>query len=130
MEDISPLFYNSLYTAFIGGIITRVVQNKPTQVQLAFGILHRHSQIILTHLRKYGITCTYDKVLRFKKSAAANSSKGGYLNGVPKNNTLFQVISDNFDTEISSQNGKSQTKTPNLRENFSHTTFWQKRKKK
>ena len=53
-----------------------------------------------------------------------------------KNNTLFQVISDNFDTEVSSQNGKSQkyclvtilTKTPNLREDLPHTTFRQLKK--
>ena len=44
-------------------------------------------------------------MLGCKKSAPANFSKVDYLNGVPKNNTLFQVISDNFDTEISSQNG-------------------------
>ena len=56
-------------------------------------------------------------MLRLEKSAAGNSSKRGYLNEVPNNNTLFQVISDNFDAEISSQNGKSQTKTPNQ-------TFW------
>ena len=53
-----------------------------------------------------------------------------------KNNTLFQVISDNFNTEVSSQNGKSQTyclaiiitKTPNLREDLPHTTFRQLKK--
>ena len=103
LEDISPFFCNSLFTALIGGIVTDAVQYKPTQIQVALGILHPHSKTILNHLNKYGITCSYDEVLRFKKSAAANSSKGGYLNGAPKNNTLFKVISDNFDTEISSQ---------------------------
>ena len=70
-------------------------------------------------------------MLGCKKSAIANFSKVDYLNGVPKNNTLFQVISDNFDTEISSQNGKPQTychaailtKTPNLREDLPLTIF-------
>ena len=72
----------------------------------------------------------YGEVLRFKKSFA-NSPKGGYRNGVLKNNTLFQVISNNFKTEISPQNYKSQThclatiltKTPDLREALPHTRF-------
>ena len=67
---------------------------------------HQHTKTILNHLHKYRITCSYDEVLRLKKSAG-NSSKGGYINGVPKDNTLFQVISDNIDTDLSSQNGKS-----------------------
>ena len=75
--------------------------------KLNFGIFHQHTKTILNHLHKYRVNCSYDEVLRFKKSAAANSSKGGYINGVPKGNTLFQVISDNIDTDISSQYGKS-----------------------
>ena len=53
LEDISPLFCNFLFTALIGCMVTGVVQNKPTQIQLAFGIFHRHSKTILNHLRKY-----------------------------------------------------------------------------
>ena len=131
LEDVSPQFCNSLFTALIGGMVTSVVQNKPTQLQLALGILLRHSKTILNHLYKYRVTCSYDEVLRFKKSAALNSSKGGWVNGVPKNNSLLQVISDNFDADISSQNGKSQThclatiltKTPDDDEDELCTTF-------
>lgn len=75
-------------------------------------------------------------MLGFKKSVAANSSKGGFLKRVPKNNTLYQVISDNFETETNFQNGKPQThclaailtKIPNLKEGLPHTTFQQLKK--
>ena len=107
LKDISHLFYNSLFTALIGGIVIGVVQNKPIQIQITLGILHRHSKTIFNDLYKYWTTCLYDEMVRFKKFAAANSSKGGYVNGTPKNNTLFHVISDNFDSEISSKNDKS-----------------------
>ena len=33
LEHTSPLFCNSLFTPFIGGIVTGVIQNKPTQIQ-------------------------------------------------------------------------------------------------
>ena len=47
------------------------------------------------------------KVLRFKKSAAVNSAKDGYLEGVPAtNNALFQVVTDNYDTKMSTPNNK------------------------
>ena len=43
-------------------------------------------------------------MLRFKKSAAVNSAKGCYLQGVPKTNSLFQIITDN--AKMQSQNNK------------------------
>ena len=52
LENVSPFFCNSLFTAFIGDIVTGVVQNKSTQIQLALGILYRHFKIILNHLHK------------------------------------------------------------------------------
>ena len=118
-------------------MVTSVAQERPTQLQLALGVLFRHSKTILNHLYHYRVTCSYDEVLRFKKSAAANSSNGGHLNGVPTNNTLFQVISDNFDAEISSQNSKSQThclatiltKNPSPTEDVPYTTFPRLKKK-
>ena len=60
LEDISPLFCNSLFTTLIGGIVTGVVRNKSTQKQLALGILNRHSKAILNHLYKYRITFLFD----------------------------------------------------------------------
>ena len=72
LEDISPFFCNSLFTTLIGGIVTGVVRNKPTQKQLALWILNQHSKTILNYLYKYRITCLFDLVLRCKTSAAEN----------------------------------------------------------
>ena len=73
LEDISPLFCNFLFTVLIVCIVTGVVQNKPTQIQLALEILYQQPKTILNYLHKYGIISSYDQVLRLKKSAAANS---------------------------------------------------------
>ena len=67
LEDISPLFHKPLFT------VTGLVQNKPTQIQLALEILYQQPKTILNYLHKYGIIFSYDQVLRLKKSAAANS---------------------------------------------------------
>lgn len=67
LEDISPLFHKPLFT------VTGLVQNKPTQIQLALEILYQQPKTILNYLHKYGIISSYDQVLRLKKSAAANS---------------------------------------------------------
>jgi hypothetical protein len=47
--------------------------------------------------------CTYDELLRFKASAAAAAAK---MTGIvaPKDG-IIQVVADNFDATISSQNG-------------------------
>ena len=73
-----------------------------------------------------------------KEIDLTNSSKGAYLNGVPKTIHYFKLsqIILTLILSLSSQNGKSQTyclatiltKTPNLREDLPHTTFRQLKK--
>ena len=107
LECVSSKFSNSFYSALIGNIVTSIVQNRTTHLQLALGIFFRHSKVTLNHLHDYRVTCTYDEILRFKKSAAVNSAKDGYLEGVPRtNDALFQVVTDNYDAKMSSQNNK------------------------
>ena len=106
LECVSPTFYNSLYSALIGNIVTSIVQNRTTRLQLAIGILFRQSKSHLNHLHKYKVMCTHDEMLRFKKSAAVNSANNSYLQGVPKMNSLFQAITDNYDAKMHSQNNK------------------------
>ena len=61
---------------------------------------------------KFGVACSYDEVLRFKKSAA-HASESVQMRGLEhtSNNDagLVQVIVDNFDAYISSQNGLQYT---------------------
>ena len=72
-----------MYGALIGNIVTSIVQDCSTPLMLALGNLLRTSKILLNHFYDYGVTCTYDEILRFKKSAAANSANAAYLQGVP-----------------------------------------------
>ena len=60
LESVSDKFKNSLYSVLIGNIVTSVVKNRSTPLQIALGILFRHSK---------------KTILRVKKSAAVNSAK-------------------------------------------------------
>ena len=56
------------------------------------------------------MTCSYDEILQFKKSAAVSSAKDLAEQGMSDaKHGLVQVVSDNFDTDISSPNGKAST---------------------
>ena len=103
---ISPKFRNSLYGALIGNIVTSIVQDCSTPLMLALGNLLRTSKILLNHFYDYRVTCTHGEILRFKRSAAANSANAAYLQGVPGNNDLLQVITDNYDAIMHSHNNK------------------------
>ena len=61
-------------------------------------------------MQSFGVTCSYDEVLRFKHSAAKAATMERSYHGIsdaPEG--LIQVVVDNFDAEISSQNGKLST---------------------
>ena len=79
-------------------------------------------------MHDFGVTCSYDELLRVKKSAANAATKrssgisGGGLG-------MVQVVADNFDADISSQNGKLSTHyfavllmQPEHNESHVHTT--------
>ena len=58
---------------------------------------------------QFKVTCSYDEVLRFKKSAAKAATRDIMLSGIQGDDELIQTLADNFDADISSQNGKLQT---------------------
>ena len=59
---------------------------------------------------QYRVTCSYDEILRFKKSAAFAATKEMQLSGVRRaDHGLIQAVADNFDADISLQNGKVTT---------------------
>ena len=60
-------------------------------------------------LHEFGITPTYHEVKRFKVSAAAAGDKNGLSLNMNDSDSLIQVITDNFDATINSQNGMKQT---------------------
>ncbi|KAG1651907.1 Craniofacial development protein 2 [Nymphon striatum] len=46
------------------------IKGRPTDLQIALGVLLRDSKELLCHMYDYRVTCSYDELLRFKKSAA------------------------------------------------------------
>lgn len=70
----------------------------------------RDSKELLTHMYDYRVTCSYDEILRFKKSAALAAAHDLTEQGISDvQQGLVQVVSDNFDTDISTPNGKTST---------------------
>ena len=91
----------------IGTIITSVLRHKSTGLQIALGVLLRDSKTILSHTYHYGITCSYDEVIRFKMSGVMMASKGPNIQGISSaGGGLVQTVVDNFDADIHSPNGK------------------------
>ena len=102
--DHSPAAY------LIGNIITSTLKNSPTALQIALGVLMRNSKALISQLNAFGVTCSYDEILRFKKSAAVAATSANELQGISNSKDgLIQVVVDNFDADISSPNGKLST---------------------
>ena len=61
---------HTLPASLIGTVITGTLTHQPTSLQVSIGVLFKESKNILGYIHEFGITCTYDEVLHFKKSAA------------------------------------------------------------
>ena len=100
---------NSLPVILMGNMVTSIVTKRPTTLQVALGVLVRSKSLVET-LHEFGVTCTYDEMLRFKSSAAADAAQNSILSGISSSNDgLVQTVADNFDANISSQNGLCST---------------------
>ena len=104
-DDLSA---NELPVILIGNIITSVVRKKPTSLHNDLALLVREKKLI-EHLYDYKVVCSYDKRKRFKASAAVQNTKNTTLNLRNHSQGSVQAVADNFDTTISSQDGKKQT---------------------
>lgn len=110
LASLSTKLDNTLPAILIGNIITSVLRNKPTDLQIALGVLLRDYKTILGYTYDFGITCSYDEVLRFKKSAAVIAAKDPSVHGISSaTGGLVQTVVDNFDADIHSPNGKLAT---------------------
>ena len=110
LANISTKLNKTLPSILIGSIITSVLRNQPTNIQIALGVLIRDSKQLINQMHAFGVTCSYDEILRFKKSAAIAATEEIDLTGISSEQSgLVQVIADNFDADISSQNGKLST---------------------
>ena len=70
LYNISSSFNNSLSSIMVGNIITNVVINMPTPLQIALGVLLGDHKSMVQEFVKYAVVCSYDEVRRFKQSAA------------------------------------------------------------
>ena len=107
---VSSKLNQTLPAAMIGNIVTSQITNQATDLQIALGVLTRDSKKIVDQLYQYRVTCSYDEVARFKKSAALASYTDTSVQGLADSSSgLVQIIADNFDADISSPNGKLST---------------------
>ena len=110
LAKISPKLDRTLPAILIGNIITSLLTNSFTTLQIALGVLMRDYKDLVNHFYDFGITCSYDGIIRFKKSAALAATTQSSLSGISDNHTrMVQTIADNFVADISSQNEKVST---------------------
>ncbi len=109
LSSISPKLCSTLPALMIGNIISSVVTDRPTTLQISLGVLLRDKRV-LDQTYQYRITCSYDEMLRFKSSAAVDAAKKPNVRGlIQPGGPLIQAVADNFDANISSQNGLKST---------------------
>lgn len=110
LAAISKDMDHSSVAYMIANMISGASMSYPTPMQVDLGVMIRNSKKLINVMHALGVTCSYDEVLRFKKSAAIAASKSVTAQGLSSNeNGLVQVVVDNFDADISSQNGKIST---------------------
>ena len=68
LKCISSKFEKSLQSVLIGNIVTSIVSNRATTLQVDLAILANKPQLI-EHLYDYGVTCSPDEMRRFKISS-------------------------------------------------------------
>ena len=113
MDLLGTLSANMDYTLpalLIGNIVTSIISNNPTNLQIALGNLIRDSKSLINQMYQFGVTCSYDEILQFKKSAALAATNDIQLSGIHEGDGgLIQTLVDNFNADISSQNRRLTT---------------------
>ena len=105
LAKLSKNLNHTARAALIGNIVTSVINNCYTDLQVSLGVVIGKKALIQDCFH-FGVSCSYEEVLRFKDSAAAAAVRDSKLMGISaESDGLVQVVSDNFDANISSQNG-------------------------
>ena len=105
---ISPKFKaNQKAVALISSIVTSMASSKVSMLQVALGLKIREKKAV-EYLQEYGVTSSYDEVRRFKISSAYHARQKNNVM-LDSQNGLIQGVSDNFDANLSTQNGLKQT---------------------
>ena len=106
LAKISPSLSNALCSALVANMITSAITSNPSMLQIALGLLAREKKTI-EQLYAFRVSASYDEIRRYKISAAASSNFSDLCLDAEKG--LIQGICDNYDTNISSQNGLKST---------------------
>jgi hypothetical protein len=109
---------NSLTSLIIGNMVTSVLANHPTPLQIALGVFI-HRKKIINHMSDYSVTCSYDELRRYKKSYAV--VRYTQLMKEQRYPVTVKHIADNFNAEMSSPNGKVSTHSLAMIECFPET---------
>ena len=90
----------------VGNIVASVCTCHPTPLQIALGVRLGGHKKLVNELYKYRVCCSYDEVRRFMRSAAVKAAKDKAWSGLSDTSVggLVQIIIDNFDAIIHSQN--------------------------
>ena len=109
-ESLNKNNDNTMPALLIGSVVTSILKNQATSLQVGLAVKMGESKKLVNAMYKYGVSCTYSELRRFKKSAAMAAVTDMKLSGISNaNDGLVQVIINNFDAEIASQNGKLST---------------------
>ena len=96
---------NFTITTIKNATIITAATSHPSMLQIALGLLVREKKI--HQLYAFSASGFYDKIRRYKISVAATTNFSEVkLNG---NQGLIQSVCDNYDTNITSQNGLKTT---------------------
>lgn len=110
LAKVSPKLDDTLPALLIGSIVTSVVRSQATSLQIDLAGKMLESKKLINSMYSYGVCCSYTEYRRFKKSAAKAAVADLQLSGISNaTDGLVQAIVDNFDADISSQNGRQST---------------------
>ena len=106
LSEISPKLDSTVQAAMIGNI---VMSGRATCLQISLGVLLNQKCKLVDQFHDFGVTSSYNELRRFKISCASTMANSPRLGLFDSKKGLVQVVADNYDTEISSQNGQKST---------------------
>ena len=92
-------------TTLIGSIITRVIKHMAPPLEVSLAVAMNKQKGLVTLFHDFGVTCSYDELRRFRAYAATKHKHA--TNGMVDiaEEGLIQIVADNFDVNLSTQNG-------------------------
>jgi len=84
LSSLSPKLGNTLPAVLTANIITFILANHSTDLQVSLAVLLRESKELVKTMSDFGVTCSYDELLRFKKSVAAEAAKSADVTAISK----------------------------------------------